>query len=1157
MATFVNKQGQRIGKVGVPDRLAANPVGENAFVPSYLGDEYPSPFLVKTAPYKFTDPFKFAEQYGAFQRQNLYKNFDAARDLALKELDTELAGLKQFVPAASALKREQVALDNPFNQAQRLAQVDFALPGVSNQLNAQSKRAEAFASGRAPDEVTDRALELGVRSRAADSAYSGGFGTGSAVARKTSDLLSAEQRIGLSQYGDQLLNSNIAAKSNLLLAPTEYSDAGSQVRVVPEVGGARLAAGAFTEINNQANIPAQTALSADINQNQFKTNLEQQTRVLNTGVQNQFALGKFQYDVGYAGAVAGAAQTDKNTQIALDQQARNEQIFSDLLSQAQQSNQSGAIASGISELITGLGGLFNSAGSLLSSSSETPVQQTPPSSGSVASEAPSPVNPVDFGEGSSTSVNTPGGVVTQPGSSIPSGDVPIASDSGGGVISVPDSGYNGPAFDSFSSDTGIGKSLINDPNQGVTKSLIQSGNATLNTAGISQTPQPGFVRGGYSEAGKPLFVSPRLQQSTDSDAGNRVINTLQKVIDPTGVLTGEDANILEKAAAVTNDAAVLNSLNTAAQNGDAKGFVDTVLGAYGQPLIASISKDPQNQAGLKSAYNAYQLYSNWDQMSPAQKGLGLAATGLQAVKFADGTDLASKSIIKPTVDSEGNVVQKGITVGDTLGLFQRGINGYSVIKNWNQLNGIQKLTGGINTVNDIGRTAQQFGLLGAGTNGAEVAGITANKLTSLGFTPTPSYGVGAIVGKPGSQVPPGYINVANDPNGGVVAIPKGTEGTAAVTPATTNVSTFQQVAGGAQVLTGALSVAQGIRQGGKEGTIQGVSGAGNIATGVDTLQGGGTILGEVGGPIALAAGAHAVYKNWGAGGAKGAFNGALGGSAMAGGLMALGATNPFLLGGVVAVSMLGGMAKTGKQAGQIQRDGVRDVFRQNGFMGKDDTITLADGTKVNLGLDGHSGEFTARNMDQIVKDPNFAGGHHTGKLHSYDIDYTNDLDYTSGMAGVALSTILTGSNSTAAKQMGGQIGNGLLGNIGNGKDMTPENFGKFQENARSVYSQAGIKTKEEAYQLANQAYAEGRMSESELITMHQGFNIVFDDNGFDTAQKLMSGRQRGAEVAMQSAPPSDNNQSSATNVSKGALVTKEAVAARNKQLFTRYSGARA
>lgn len=356
---------------GVPGGFGPGNIGYGSF-PGYIGNMFPNAQLSPTAPYKFTDPMKFGEKFGAFSRKEITKNFDLSKDLALKELSTELDSLKGFVPAAAALKRNetsldnqfnrtQIAADNTFNQGERTSQVNQVLPNARADLEGQRARANAFASGRVPDSIQDRALELGVRSAAADRASAGGFGASSSVARKASDLLSTSERIALSKYGDNLLSSNISQEANLFLAPTEYSkaelsNAGGQINVMPSVSASQLIDRNIAQINGLASIPATNAFGSEVQQNQFRTNQVQQNSQYNTTTQNQFALDKFGYQAGYANSVAGAAQTNTNTQIGLDQQAMYQQIMQQYMVQAQNAQQLQSIFSGAGALFQGLGG---------------------------------------------------------------------------------------------------------------------------------------------------------------------------------------------------------------------------------------------------------------------------------------------------------------------------------------------------------------------------------------------------------------------------------------------------------------------------------------------------------------------------------------------------------------------------------------------------------------------------------------------------------------------------------------------------------------------------------------------------------------------------------------------------------------------------------
>jgi len=233
------------------------------------------------------------------------------------------------------------------------------------------------------------------------------------------------------------------------------------------------------------------------------------------------------------------------------------------------------------------------------------------------------------------------------------------------------------------------------------------------------------------------------------------------------------------------------------------------------------------------------------------------------------------------------------------------------------------------------------------------------------------------------------------------------------------------------------------------------------------------------------------------------------------GLSAVGVgLGPLGIAGVVAFSALSGLMKTGKHEEQVHRDGIRDHYAGLGLIDEGHNLTLADGTKFFLGSDGseNRGVHSFTNLDRVAKGQENINAE--GGLHSYDIDYTNDLDFFSGMSGISLSRLVGGGKSKAIDQMGNYVANGALSSVGHGQEMTRENFSKTMENNRAFYAQAGISSKSEAYQLANMMYAEGRIDDMDLISMHQSFNMMYDDDGYELAQTLAKGRFEGVELAV-------------------------------------------
>lgn len=1058
---------------GAGGGFAPGSFGGLGFYPAYLGGMFPSPSLIdynpiESAPYTFTDPAQFAATYGPQLRNELRSNFDLARSFGLSQIDTELEGLLRFVPQAANLARTQIAIDNTFNQGERTRQIDTALPGVRGDLDSQAERARAFAEGRVPDDITDRALELGIRSRAADRASAGGFGATSVAGNKISDLMSAEQRIQLSQYGDQALTSNIRNKADILLAPTEYSNVGSQIRVTPEVGAGRASMDYFGQLNQATIIPASQALQTTVQQNQFTTGLEQNTRQFNASndlnaqqfnatAENNFKLTEFGYNVSYAGAVAGAGQTAANTQLQLDQQRLYQEIFQNNMQDAQQQGQINSIAQAvgtIGSVVSSVAGFFSGPGGEtagpaidiptdVATGGDTGGFETP------QTEMPPPQRSPDI----DTS--------TQEDTTLAEGDSfevdPI--EAGGETAGPPvDVGFDAPEVQAFSLDTGI------EAPRAMFRSLSETGAKVLNATGVFNQPVPGSVRSGVDLNGNPTYSSKALLESSDTTTGQNHVNSFAAVLNPFKALNDSQKSTLQQIGETASSTAVLASLADAYSRGDKKAFINTVLQSFKQPIINNLTKDPQNRSGLNAAFGAFSLFNNWGQMSPAQKTLGLANVGISAFRYASGTDLAKQVLIDPVLNGK-EVVRPGINVGQALDLLASGYNAYSLVKNWDQYSDLQKIAGGTATVAQIANTARNFGMLGTGTQGAAVA-ANANQLAAAGWRAMPNAGVGALAGSAGSQVPAGY-SIISTGRGGTVIVPTANANTAAV--------------------------AQG--------------------SAMSYLQ-------TAGGVAAIALGAQAVYKGWGTGGEKGALNGALGGSSIAAGMYTLGATNPYAMAAVVALSIVGNTVKTGKSEEQLARDGVRKRFKEVGLTselaGDSFTIALPDGSVANIGVDGHGGEHEIKNRALLTKE-------HEGreKLNAYDTDYTNDLDYTAALGGIALSRIISGGKATNIDQLGSQLGNASLGKVGYGAEFTRGNYDSVMQNQRAMYAKSGINSKSDAYQLANQAYSEGRINDSELVSMQQAFNLVFDTNSYDTAQRLMAGRQRGIEVA--ASQPEDSN----------------------------------
>lgn len=495
------------------------------------------------------------------------------------------------------------------------------------------------------------------------------------------------------------------------------------------------------------------------------------------------------------------------------------------------------------------------------------------------------------------------------------------------------------------------------------------------------------------------------------------------------------------------------------------------------------SLDKPATTSLNSLYNAYTLFQNWRYMSPAQKAKGLAGLGIKAGSLASGKDLSQIKLI------EGNGTTPPLNLGDAFSLFSQGFNAYSLAENWGQLNTIQRVLGGGQTALQIAQTADKLGLLGQGVAGADVA-LSADKLAAAGWQSYSSGGVGAISAPAGTVVPQGYRAVASTVTGEIMAVPVGT------------------ISSSAGAITG--GTVAGSSAGG--GLASSSSASTSSAAGSAGVSGLSTALGVVG----VAGGAYTIASNWGTGGASGRTNAAIGGASIASGLMALGVgLGPFAIAGIIAASLLAGSVKTGKSQDQQERDAALKALKQGGFIGDDYKVDIGDGLFADLGLDGHYGKHKVTNADLLTKGHREEGRDQGDGLNYWDIDYTNDLDYFSGTTSTSFMRLLLGGKGKNIDQTAGKLGNAMLQDIGYGQEFTEDNFAKLRDRYRGVFSKKGITSKQDAYQLANEMYAQGRIDETDLVSMQHMFNAVYDNNGYEQAKNLMAGRHRGIEVADQ------------------------------------------
>ena len=78
-------------------KVTAGSVSSKGVTAGTLADRF-----MTTADYAMVDPRQIAQEFGDINRDQIRENSDLSSELALKQLDTELQGLKNFTPAAAA-----------------------------------------------------------------------------------------------------------------------------------------------------------------------------------------------------------------------------------------------------------------------------------------------------------------------------------------------------------------------------------------------------------------------------------------------------------------------------------------------------------------------------------------------------------------------------------------------------------------------------------------------------------------------------------------------------------------------------------------------------------------------------------------------------------------------------------------------------------------------------------------------------------------------------------------------------------------------------------------------------------------------------------------------------------------------------------------------
>lgn len=357
-------------------------------------------------PTPVVDPIERTEEVGVFNRLQNQINFDIAKSNALELTQLEFDGLESFnrqaralqqegiaeenlfnqgevslanefnrseIPAANLFNQEQIADANAFNQDQRLTQLEKALPGAADTINRQIERGSTLAEGRFVTDAEDRAFEVAARSASADGTIARGFGDDSVFGKRASELLSAEQRLQLSQSGEQTLNRFLTLGANLsfdqpikqnpvLNQPLEFQPqqarTSQDVRGAPSVPTSTLAVGEKSELNQLSTISPVQAISFDINQNQFQSGVDKFNSTLDFNSQQFNSSTGLKVDLEKLYAETFNSQQEASAINLGIQTGLTQQQFQDQLKAGQQASTNQAIGSVVGAGLTAALGYY-------------------------------------------------------------------------------------------------------------------------------------------------------------------------------------------------------------------------------------------------------------------------------------------------------------------------------------------------------------------------------------------------------------------------------------------------------------------------------------------------------------------------------------------------------------------------------------------------------------------------------------------------------------------------------------------------------------------------------------------------------------------------------------------------------------------------------
>lgn len=773
---------------------------------------------IETAPFKFTDPIEAAGRYGEFNKRQEQGAYETGKIRGQELTELDIQGTEAYAKRMSGLQTEMVGAENAFNQAQRLKAVDFAMPDLRSSLDAKKKRGDTYASGRLLGSAEDRAYELAAKSASADGSAVRGFGDDSVFGKRTSDVLTAQQRLGVSQMGEGILNDWVTQGSSILIDTPLKSSISQRLPSTPQILSSQHASQQQSALSKLGTIDPQFGISTEVNQQQFSTNLEQGNRQFNAAnklntaqfnASNTLAKDQFNASGNFAESQAKFSGLQSNWTLATQAAERadaihRQELQNEAAARAADQNvsaqQRAANAATVGQVVGTIATVAPIIADMVNGEQDTEATH--------GNDPDTDISPPESGyDGIYGSGGSSGGGSSGGGSSGGGGSVDTPIDYNEPVdIAPPESGYSGGLPDNGGYDLGGGSS---DIEYASTRSDVAPSGGGGSSGGGGGGGSSG---GGFTTSGGPS-VAPKAARLTASGApaeyGGTQIPVTSGSLDSTisaqdvskgmktsgefisrlgqsgtsvpqftalgtvlknGATSGQ--KITESFASASTPEAkkmLVDQLHTAAlENADSpetRETVDKLFAQVNEHLDTGVAVKGQ-AAGIAGFVQNYDQYNGPERVR-AITNISVSGQDLEANYGVK--DLTAKSLNALAIPGTSNKM----TVQDARSLTNSGYNVSSLVRNWDDVEEVNGTLSGKENVLSVASTARNLGLIDDDT--PETVKARHDALTAVGAEPSGAWGAGAVAVPANnadaiSQV--GYVPIGTTSDGKTVAIPK-------------------------------------------------------------------------------------------------------------------------------------------------------------------------------------------------------------------------------------------------------------------------------------------------------------------------------------------------------------------------------------------------